>query len=158
MGGTNTLNKEEFQKLPLNEQIDYYNEKMLQGESMSKISSVIGISKSVSAKFKEHGYKLIDKQYILQDAQESQSLPLGVTPNPTQSDQKQPKEKKAIVTPKINSLPVDIEIAPQNGRVNSNISLDIELKKELQILGIRNDKTLSDIINEAAATYLKNFK
>ena len=146
------MNKVEFQKLPLPEQINYYNDRMSQGKSMSNISIEIGISKSISAKFKGHGYELIDNKYILKEPQ---------------SHQEQSKEKKAIITPTKTPPPVvtalieetKATLSPQSGeRVNSNISLDIELKKQLQIHGIIHDTTLSDIINVAAATYLKNFK
>lgn len=147
------MNKIEFQKKPLIEQINYYNEKMSQGQSMSNISNEIGISKSISAKFKGHGYELIDNKYILQGNQEPQS------------HQEPPKEKKVIIAPVKTSPPVvtvleDVgaKILPQGERVNSNISLDVELKKQLQIHGIIHDTTLSDIINVAATVYLKNFK
>lgn len=145
------MNKEEFQKKPLPEQINYYNDKMSQGQSMSRISNEIGISKSISAKFKGHGYELIDNKYILQEPQ---------------SHQERPKEKKAIIAPTKTPPPVvtgleevRANVLPQGrDRVNSNISLDVELKKQLQIHGIIHDKTLSDIINEASAIYLKKFK
>ena len=147
------MDKVEFQKKPLIEQINYYNDKMLQGQSMSGISNEIGISKSISAKFKGHGYELIDNKYILQGDKEPQS------------PQEQPKEKKVIVAPTETPPPVvtvleevKANILPQCERVNSNISLDVELKKQLQIHGIINDMTLSDIINEASKMYLKNFK
>ncbi|MCB2309427.1 hypothetical protein LGL08_23055 [Clostridium estertheticum] len=148
------MDKIEFQKKPLIEQINYYNEKMSQGQSMSNISNEIGISKSVSAKFKSHGYELIDNKYILQGNKEAQR------------HQEPQKEKKVILAPTKTPPPVvtvseeiKAKILPQGGaRVNSNISLDVDLKKKLQIHGIIHDTTLSDIINVAAAMYLKNFK
>lgn len=39
-------------------------------------------------------------------------------------------------------------------KINTNISLGIELKKQLQIYAINNDTNLSEILNKAGQTYL----
>lgn len=72
------MNKKEFQSMELEEQIMYMNKYMASGESLSSLCRTIGISKSISAKFLSHGYKLIEGQYILQQETISNE-PIGTT-------------------------------------------------------------------------------
>lgn len=39
-------------------------------------------------------------------------------------------------------------------KVNTNISLIVDLKKQLQIFAIKNDSNLSEVLNEAGQAYL----
>lgn len=127
------IDKVEFQSMKLADQITYYNTKMLQGLSMGKVSDKLGISKSIGSKFKSHGYVLDKalKQYILHIKPVEVEVPETIL--------------ELVIEP--------IKTAPQ-GKVNTNISLNIDLKRKLQIYGINNDKTLSDILNEAGEVYL----
>lgn len=127
------IDKVEFQSMKLADQITYYNTKMQQGLSMGKVSDKLGISKSIGSKFKSHGYVLDKalKQYILHIKPVEVEVPETIL--------------ELVIEP--------IKTAPQ-GKVNTNISLNIDLKRKLQIYGINNDKTLSDILNEAGEVYL----
>lgn len=133
------IDKVEFQSMKLADQITYYNTKMLQGLSMGKVSDKLGISKSIGSKFKSHGYVLDKalKQYILHIKPVEELKPIEVEVPETILE--------LVIEP--------IKTAPQ-GKVNTNISLNIDLKRKLQIYGINNDKTLSDILNEAGEVYL----
>lgn len=75
----------------------------------------------------------------------------------SQNHQEPPTKEESedtIATEQIK--PID---KPQSkNRINTNISLNIELKKQLQVYGIMNNKTLSDILNESGEMYLKKFK
>ena len=58
------MNKEEFNKLGILDQVDYIN-KGLESESVTKVCASIGIDRAtVRKRFKSKGYVLIDNKYI----------------------------------------------------------------------------------------------
>ncbi|MFQ9249275.1 MAG: hypothetical protein ACLR3R_18660 [Clostridium paraputrificum] len=58
------MEREVFLNLSISEQVDYFNTKMENGLSLTKVAKEIGISKSISEKFKKHGYNLINGKLI----------------------------------------------------------------------------------------------
>jgi hypothetical protein len=175
------MTKEEFQSMSLVKQVDYYNERMKQGQTMSKISSELGISKSISAKFLGHGYTLnkTDNQYVLQEVETLQTL---------LNEVKQPQEEHKTIE-RVNILPKEekdptkaiestkthdkIEIVKEvlkeepkkaigrpakQGREKTNITLDSDIKQELQIYCIKNKVSLSDLLEKLAVGFLKGIE
>ena len=58
------MNKDEFNKLEIEQQVEYIH-KGLEVESLTKVCASIGIGRStVSKRFKNKGYELIDNKYI----------------------------------------------------------------------------------------------
>lgn len=41
-------------------------------------------------------------------------------------------------------------------KINTNVSLNLDLKKKLQVYAVWNNTTLSAILNQAGQTYLSN--
>lgn len=54
------MDRQSFLNLDIDKQIAFYNAELSKGKSFSKISKELGISKSISEKFKKHGYTVID--------------------------------------------------------------------------------------------------
>lgn len=125
------MDREDFLKLSIIEQIDFFNSKMKNGYSMTKIAKELGISKSISEKFKKNGYKLIENQFI--------------NSNPIQE---QPKEQKVIK-----------EIGrgrPSRTDDNSKhtVIMNDKIWQELQIYAIRNKTTVSRLLENMAKEFL----
>lgn len=62
------MNKESFNKLTIDEQIEYFNEKLKEANSLTNICKNISIGRStISDRFKKHNYKFnkISNQYEL---------------------------------------------------------------------------------------------
>lgn len=53
------MKREEFLKLSISEQVDFFNSKIKEGNSISQIAKDLGISKSIAGKFKKHGFILV---------------------------------------------------------------------------------------------------
>lgn len=145
------LNKHEFDQLEKIKQLEYINKTVKDSDkTVKQLCGEIGIALStLSDRFKSIGYKFDRKlkQYVSENAQE------GTTPQ---------KKEKATITPKKEksvNKPVTAKNEPdENERINSNISLNIKLKKKLQVYAILHDTTLSDILNEAGTMYLEKNK
>lgn len=125
------MDREDFLKLSLIEQIDFFNSKMKNGYSMTKIANEIGISKSISEKFKKNGYKLIENQF-------TNSNPI----------EKQTKEHRAVQ-----------EIGRgRPSRTDDNgkhtVIMNDEVWQELQIYAIRNKTTVSRLLENLAKGFL----
>ncbi|KLE14146.1 hypothetical protein [Clostridium sp. C8] len=125
------MDREDFLKLSLIEQVDFFNSKMKSGYSMTKIANELGISKSISEKFKKNGYKLIENQFI-------KSNPI----------EKQTKENRAVR-----------EIGrgrPSRTDDNSKhtVIMNDEVWQELQIYAIRNKTTVSRLLENLAKEFL----
>lgn len=153
------LNKQEFDALDKMKQLEYINKTILEsGKTAKDICKEIGIALStLSDRFKSIGYRFDRslKQYTLIKKNEE-----------PESHTEPSKEKSNSVTP-INKSSVKNTVMAQikpseklegNNRKNSNIALDIDLKKRLQVYAIMHNKTLSDILNEAGEMYLKKFE
>ncbi|NNU75315.1 hypothetical protein [Clostridium estertheticum] len=69
------MNKKEYFKSTLEEQVNYINQKMNEGKSFNDTCKEILLLKgAVLNKFKKHGYKLIEGQYILKQMPEKHNL------------------------------------------------------------------------------------
>jgi len=69
------MDKREYLKLTIEEQVNYINQEMKQGKSLTATCKELLVTKSSTlAKFKKHGYKLINGQYILKQIPEEQNL------------------------------------------------------------------------------------
>ena len=69
------MNKKEYFKSTLEEQVNYINQKMNEGKSFNDTCKEILLLKGgVSNKFKKNGYKLIEGQYLLKQIPEKQYL------------------------------------------------------------------------------------
>lgn len=55
--------REDFLNLNIDKQIDFFNYELRKGSSITKISKKLGISRSITSKFKKHGYILKDNQF-----------------------------------------------------------------------------------------------
>lgn len=49
--------REDFLNLNIDEQIDFFYSELRRGSSITKISKTLGISRSITSKFKKHGYE-----------------------------------------------------------------------------------------------------
>ncbi|MCB2358171.1 hypothetical protein [Clostridium estertheticum] len=69
------MNKKEYFKSTLEEQVNYINQKMNEGKSFNDTcKEILLIKGGVLNKFKKHGYKLIEGQYILKQIPEKHNL------------------------------------------------------------------------------------
>lgn len=153
------LNKQEFDALDKMKQLEYINKTILESDKIvNDICKEIGIAHStLSDRFKSIGYRFDRnlKQYTLIEKNKS-----------PQSHTETSKEKSNSITPANkksvkNTVMAQIKSSEKlkgNSRKNSNIALDIDLKKRLQVYAIMHNKTLSDILNEAGEMYLKKFE
>jgi len=66
------MNKETFLNLDIGKQIEFYNDEIKKGQSFTKVSKNIGVSKSISEKFKKYGYRLIDGFFQLENTIEKE--------------------------------------------------------------------------------------
>ncbi|MGL6119394.1 MAG: hypothetical protein ACRC0V_02710 [Fusobacteriaceae bacterium] len=125
------MNREDFLKLNITEQVDFFNSKMKNGFSISKIANELGISKSISEKFKKNGYKLIENKFI--------------NNNPIE---KQPKEQESIKE--------IVRGRPSRTDENSKhtVIMNDEIWQELQIYAIRNKTTVSRLLENLAKGFL----
>ena len=148
---------------------------------MSKISGELGVSKSISAKFLSHGYTFnkTNNQYVLQEVETLQTL-LNEVKEP-QEEQKpidsvivSPKEDKeptkAIESIKTyDTIRIIKEVLKEEhkkpigrpakqGRQKTNITLDSDIKQELQIYCIKNRTSLSDLLEGLAVGFLKGIE
>ena len=137
------MNKQEFQALPIQNQIDYLNTQLLEGKSISGTCREIGISKSVCAKYKSHNYIIVDNQYTL-------------TP-PNTSTQTQEVATDIISTPKIKSVKKPIIGRPKRTTKFKKITTEIDfiLYKQLKHYCIDNQINMNKYIEELLRKNLK---
>lgn len=68
------MNKHEYYKLNLQEQVNYINNQLVEGKSLNATCKEMLIAKSsILAKFKKHSYKLVGGKYILKEIPEKQN-------------------------------------------------------------------------------------
>jgi hypothetical protein len=60
------MDKQTFFNLDIDKQIAFFNNELSKSKSFTKISKELGISKSISEKFKKHGYTIIDGLFQLE--------------------------------------------------------------------------------------------
>lgn len=126
------MDKQAFLKLNIEEQINFYNDEIAKGKSFTKISHEIGISKSISEKFKNHGYKLIDGTFKAVNKAEQNS-----------------NSKQSI--PQIKEL-------EKSKKTSRTIVIDKKLWKQLKIYAVTNDTTISEILEVQARKFLSKNK
>ena len=169
------MDREIFLNKSVIEQIEYFNSKLETGMSISKISKEIGISKSITEKFKKNGYTLKDNQLVCINTSEKTSSPNKTTSNKNKEIKKNNKEikknnkeiKKNNKEIKKNNLeevkkPIEKKVS-KRGRPHKNnnssshsIIMNNELWKELRIYAIKNDTDVSLILEKLALDFLKS--
>lgn len=148
------MDREIFLNKSVIEQIEYFNSKLETGMSISKISKEIGISKSITEKFKKNGYTLKDNQLVCINTSEKTSSPNKTTSNKNKEiknnnleEVKKPIEKKVSKRGR----------PPKNNNSSSHsIIMNNELWKELRIYAIKNDTDVSLILEKLALDFLKS--
>ena len=136
------------------EQIEYFNSKLETGMSISKISKEIGISKSITEKFKKNGYTLKDNQLVCINTSEKTSSPNKTTSNKNKEIKKNNLEEvKKPIEKKVSKR----GRPPKNNNSSSHsIIMNNELWKELRIYAIKNDTDVSLILEKLALDFLKS--
>lgn len=125
------MDREDFFKLSLTEQIDFFNSRMNDGYSITKIANELGISKSISEKFKKNGYKLIENQFINSNKIENQT-----------------KEHRAV-----QKIGRGRPLRTDDNSKHTVIMND-KVWQELQIYAIRNKTTVSRLLEKLAKGFL----
>ena len=107
------MNKEQFQKLNILDQIEYINSILKEGKTLTSFSKKVGISrKTISKKFSGAGYKYSQskKQYILENTEIQAGERKKYYSNITESNmEKSPEESSNI--PVINNITTNLEIS-----------------------------------------------
>lgn len=149
------MDRENFLKLDLEEQINYFNKNIKEGLSISKVAKNIGVSKSITEKFKKYGYILKENGYV--------------------KEQNSITDKKLKKTEKTNFISSDKEIKKDNdiiskkekrvGRPKRKITgekhtiiIDPELWKDLRIHALKFTTTASEIIESLVDDFLKDLE
>lgn len=148
------MNREIFLNKSIIEQIKYFNSKLETGMSISKISKEIGISKSITEKFKKNGYTLKDNQLVCINTSEKTSSPNKTTSNKNKEIKKNNLEEvKKPIKKKVSKR----GRPPKNNNSSSHsIIMNNELWKELRIYAIKNDTDVSLILEKLALDFLKS--
>ena len=148
------MDREIFLNKSVIEQIEYFNSKLETGMSISKISKEIGISKSITEKFKKNGYTLKDNQLVCINTSEKTSSPNKTTSNKNKEIKKNNLEEvKKPIEKKVSKR----GRPPKNNNSSSHsIIMNNELWKELRIFAIKNDTDVSLILEKLALDFLKS--
>lgn len=155
------MDREIFLNKSVIEQIEYFNSKLETGMSISKISKEIGISKSITEKFKKNGYTLKDNQLVCINTSEKTSSPNKTTSNKNKEIKKNNKEIKKNNLEEVKK-PIEKKVSkrgrpPKNNNSSSHsIIMNNELWKELRIYAIKNDTDVSLILEKLALDFLKS--
>ncbi len=131
------MDREIFLSKSVIEQIQYFNSKLESGMSISKISKEIGISKSITEKFKKNGYILKNNQLVCIDSTKKISSPNKTTSNKNKEIQKGRPPKN-------------------NNSSSHSIIMNNKLWKELRIYAIIHDTDVSLILEKLALDFLKS--
>ena len=148
------MDREIFLNKSVIEQIEYFNSKLETGMSISKISKEIGISKSITEKFKKNGYTLKDNQLVCINTSEKTSSPNKTTSNKNKEIKKNNLEEvKKPIEKKVSKR----GRPPKNNNSSSHSNImNNELWKELRIYAIKNDTDESLILEKLALDFLKS--
>ncbi|WP_394867498.1 hypothetical protein [Paraclostridium bifermentans] len=106
------MNKEQFKNIEIFEQIEYVNNILKEGKTLTSFSEEIGISrKTISKNFSKAGYKYSQskKQYILENANVEAREQKKYYSNITQSNTKTTPESSNNI-PVINNITTNLEI------------------------------------------------
>ena len=141
------MNKLTFQALPIQNQIDYLNTQLLEGKSISGTCREIGISKSVCAKYKSHGYIIVDNQYTLTPPNkppQTQEVATDIISTPEVKSVKKPQETKKIGRPlrttKFKKITTEIDFILYKQLKHYCIDMDINMNKYIEELLRKNLK------------------
>lgn len=106
------MNKEQFKNIEIFEQIEYVNNILKEGKTLTSFSEEIGISrKTISKNFSKAGYKYSQskKQYILENAEVEARDQKKYYSNITESNMKNTPEPSNNI-PVINNITTNLEI------------------------------------------------
>lgn len=148
------MNREHFLDKSIFEQISYFNEKLKTGMSISKISKEIGISKSITEKFKKNGYVLQDSQLVCVN-------PNSIPNNNSNNDERDNESNKtsSFISNEVENIEIPKAKGRPKKRKNSNthtISMDNDVWKKIRVYGIMNDKDVSEILEQLTIKFLEN--
>ena len=105
------MNRYEFDKLEILDQIDYIN-KGLESESLTKVCEVIGIDRAtVRKRFKNKGYELKDNKYtqVTTTIDNTVNTKKLTTTNRKTTEKKQVADNTKVLEKKIKSLELEIQ-------------------------------------------------
>lgn len=152
------MDREIFLSKSVIEQIQYFNSKLESGMSISKISKEIGISKSITEKFKKNGYILKNNQLVCIDSTKKTSSPNKTTSNKNKEIQRDNLEevKKNIEKPLEKKVSKKGRPPKNNNSSSHSIIMNNKLWKELRIYAIIHDTDVSLILEKLALDFLKS--
>jgi hypothetical protein len=131
MGGIFVMTGDEYKKLSIDERVKFLNLELRKGNSLSYIfTKLLGVSKSQSSIIKKNGYDLINNQYV--KIAEPEEVP-------------KPKTIKKTGRP--------VSEVKKN---SATLSLNKREYKLLQVYAILHDTSVSEIINNFVAEFIKN--
>ena len=139
------MDKSIFQKLSLESQVNYINERMKEGETLTNACLNIGMTKELSRKFQRSQYKLIEGQFI--------------PPNP--STQTSEVATDIISTPKVKSVKKP-QNKPKIGRpcklvstTKLTLEVDKKIHKKLKVYCAINELKMNEYITKLLLDNLK---
>jgi len=94
------MEKNIFQAMSIQEQVSYINLRMEKGETLTDACKSVDMTKRISGKFKNYGYTLTDKQFILSNKPpHTQEVAIDIISTPKVKSVKKPQETKKIGRP-----------------------------------------------------------
>jgi len=139
------MDKSIFQKLSLESQVNYINERMKEGETLTNACLNIGMTKELSRKFQRSQYKLVEGQFI--------------PPNP--STQTSEVATDIISTPKVKSVKKP-QNKPKIGRpcklvstTKLTLEVDKKIHKKLKVYCAINELKMNEYITKLLLDNLK---
>lgn len=130
-GGMFIMTGDEYKKLDVDERVKFLNLELRKGNSLSYIfTKLLGVSKSQSSIIKKNGYDLINNQYV--------------------------KVAEAIEVPKPKTVKKTGRPVSEVKKNSATLSLNKREYKLLQVYAILHDTSVSEIINNFVAEFIKN--
>jgi hypothetical protein len=122
---------DEYKKLDIDERVKFLNLELRKGNSLSYIfTKLLGVSKSQSSIIKKNGYDLINNQYV--------------------------KVVEATEVPKLKTVKKTGRPVSEVKKNSATLSLNKREYKILQVYAILHDTSVSAIINNFVAEFIKN--
>ncbi|MBV4438691.1 hypothetical protein [Clostridium tyrobutyricum] len=122
---------DEYKKLDVDERVKFLNLELRKGNSLSYIfTKLLGVSKSQSSIIKKNGYDLINNQYV--------------------------KVAEATEVPKPKTVKKTGRPVSEVKKNSATLSLNKREYKLLQVYAILHDTSVSAIINNFVAEFIKN--
>jgi hypothetical protein len=130
-GGMFIMTGDEYKKLDVDERVKFLNLELRKGNSLSYIfTKLLGVSKSQSSIIKKNGYDLINNQYV--------------------------KVAEATEVPKPKTVKKTGRPVSEVKKNSATLSLNKREYKLLQVYAILHDTSVSAIINNFVAEFIKN--